>query len=477
MTSAVRRVTLPLCALVAGYGLAVLFPGGPRDAHATPVAPQLPSDDASAPPPAKAKTNIVRQGFPAANSNAEDLTKNETAWEVEWELTHPENRPFYPPGSILRIKSAKFMWKDRAGKPHWVMVARMVEPAEIYVPYDNGHTAFLDIHDMSFHTTLARREYLGPSCVGPGEILDSPNPHWANTVHKELHDDGIRWLNAEAGWGGSRAGDRARRGEKMTLWATYYGANYRYLIEFSFGDDGMLTCRIGPTGRNLMNRQEDQGDVHLHIGCWRFEPDMGDPTAKEGGPTDTEVLLARRILDEKTERFSQVVKPFAKNAQGESCEGSARWVPEEFTTLRMQSKSRKNAHGYPLSYDLIPLRFGAMRQQQPEGGSYAANMDFINYDFWVTHTEPGNTAYVDVPQYASKKRPLSGHPTTVWTCTPAIHVPRTEDFGPNDGKMSYTGVAITTWTGFMLKPRDLFDGTPLYQGPPPPTPRRFFLGQ
>jgi Cu2+-containing amine oxidase len=118
-----------------------------------------------------------------------------------------------------------------------------------------------------------------------------------------------------------------------------------------------------------------------------------------------------------------------------------------------------------------------MRQLQPEGGSYAANMDFINYDFWVTHTEPGNTAYVDVPQYASKRRPLAGHPTTVWTCTPAIHVPRTEDFGPNDGKMSYTGVAITTWTGFMLKPRDLFDGTPLYQGPPPPTPRRFIGSQ
>src|SRR4051794_8102615 len=119
----VRRVTLPLCALVVGYGLAQLFPGGSRDAHATPLAPQ-PAGDEPAPPPAAArKTNVVRQGFPAANSNADDLTKSETAWEVEWELTHPENRPFYPPGSILRIKSAKFMWKDRAGKPHWVMVA------------------------------------------------------------------------------------------------------------------------------------------------------------------------------------------------------------------------------------------------------------------------------------------------------------------------------------------------------------------
>src|SRR5205807_9884686 len=125
--------------------------------------------------------------------------------------------------------------------------------------------------------TPARKEYLGPSCVLPGEILDSANKFWANTVHKEVHDDGIRWMSAETG-GRNEIGDRARRGEKMILWATYYGANYRYLMEYTFGDDGMLTCRLGPTGRNIFNRQDDQGDTHLHIGCWRFEPDLGDPT-------------------------------------------------------------------------------------------------------------------------------------------------------------------------------------------------------
>ena len=103
-----------------------------------------------------------------------------------------------------------------------------------------------------------------------------------------------------------------------------------------------------------------------------------------------------------------------------------------------------------------------------------ANMDWINYDFWVTRTEPGFTSYIDVPQYASQHRSLAGHPTTIWTCTPAIHVPRTEDFGTADGTTSYMGVAITTWTGFTLKPRDLFDGTPLYTPPPSFGRRRFF---
>lgn len=413
--------------------------------------------------------NVVRQGFPAATADPSDLTKSETAWEIEWELTHPQNRPMYPPGSVLRIKSAKFMWKDKAGKPQWITVARMLELAEIYVPYDDGSTAFLDVHDMPFHINPARKEYLGPACVAPGEILKSSNPYWTNTVHKEVHDDGIRWMSAETS-GRNEIADRARRGEKMILWATYYGANYRYLIEYGFGDDGMITCRIGPTGRNIFNRRDDQKDTHLHIGCWRMEFDLGDPTTGVGGPKDNDVLLARRVYDDTTERFSQVARPFGRNPQGQAAEGSARWNPEEFTTLRVQSNARKNAHGRPLAFDLIPQRFGALRQLQQEGGTYATDMDFINYDFWVTRTESGNITYVDVPQYAKQKRTLAGYPTTVWHCTPAIHVPRGEDFGSEDGKNSYAGLAITTWAGFNVKPRDLFDSTPLYQ---PPSMRRF----
>jgi hypothetical protein len=479
MTSSPRRVTagsararLLGCLALIAFLVLMTSEVGERPIHAEQRA--RPADESAtsvavAPAPT---ANIVRQGFPAGKADPNDLTKSETAWEIEWDLTHPTNRPFTPPGSTFRIRSAKFMWKDRAGKPQWVTVVRMLELAEIYVPYDNGWTAFLDIHDMPFHTTPARKEYLGPGCVLPGAILKSSNPAWSDHVHKEVHDDGIRWMSAEVSWGNELA-DRARRGEKMLLWSTYYGANYRYLIEYGFGDDGMLSCRIGPTARNIFNRQPDQGDVHLHIGCWRFEPDLGDPIAGVGGPKDNEVVLVRRVLDEATEKFSQLAKPFNKNFQGQACEGSARWVPEEFTTLRVQSNVRKNAHGRPIAYDMIPHRFGALRQLQHEGGTYATDMDFINNDFWVTRTESNHTDYIDVPQYASQKRPLTGFPTTIWHCTPALHVPRSEDFSSVDGKDSYGGVALTFWTGFWLKPRDLFDSTPLYQPSARPTRFRF----
>jgi primary-amine oxidase len=453
------RRAVPVFVLVGLAGLAVLAASGrpPAAAQPQPIDVAPPAD---APP----GPNVVRQGFPAAAADPDDLTRSETAWEIEWELTHPLNKPYTPPGCTLRIKSARFLWHDRSGQPQWITVVRMLELAEIYVPYDDGTTAFLDVHDMSFYVTPARREFLGPPCVAPGEVLPSPaNPAWANTVHKEVHDDGVRWMSAETN-DRNQIADRVRRGEKLVLWATYYGANYRYMMEYGFGDDGTITCRIGPTGRNIFNRRPDLRDTHLHVGCWRFEPDLG-------GPKDNDILHVRRVFDDATERFGQVARPFAKNALGEASEGSARWVAEEFTTVRMQSKVRKSAHGRAVGYDLIPHRFGALRQLQNEGGASDADMEFINNDFWVTRTEPGNTSYVDVPRYARQRRPLAGHPTTVWHCAPALHVARGEDFGPDGGGNSYTGVAIASWTGFYLKPRDLFDGTPLYRASPPRAPR------
>lgn len=456
-----RTASRAVCLVAVAAGLLAITSAAER----SPAAPQfqIPPRPKAGPAPVF-PANVVKQGFPAAGFDPNQPEKSDTAWEIEWELTHPENKTWFPPGSVLRIKSAKFMWKDRTGTPKWINVVRMMEISEIYVPYDNGNTAFLDVHDMPFNMTPARREFLGPPCVAPGAVLQSSNPAWSNTVHKEVHDDGVRWMSAETS-GRNQIADRVRRGEKLLLWGTYYGANYRYMIEYGFTDDGMITCRIGPTARNIFGRAKDGSDTHLHIGCWRFEMDMGDPVSKQGGPKDNDVSIVRRVFDEEKEKFTQVAKPFNKNGTGQACEGSAKWVADEFTTLRVSSKSRKNAHGYPISYDVLSTRHGSIRQLQREGGTYDSDMDFINQDFWVTRTESGFTDYLDVPRYAKERRPLTGQASTIWLCTPALHVARSEDFDPRNGTSPYGGVAITTWAGFAIKPRDLFDGTPLYTAP------------
>ena len=98
---------------------------------------------------------------------------------------------------------------------------------------------------------------------------------------------------------------------------------------------------------------------------------------------------------------------------------------------------------------MISQRFGSVRQMQPEGGSYDADMDFINHDFWVTRTESGFTDYINVPRYAKGRRSLTGQPTTIWLAAPAIHLARTEDFGTENGTNSYGGVAITSLGGVL----------------------------
>src|SRR5262245_5426393 len=78
----------------------------------------------------KDKPNVVRQGFPARKADPNDLTQSETAWEIEWSITSPNNghgKADTKPSSVLAIRSAKFMFKDSAGKVRWFNVLKNLE--------------------------------------------------------------------------------------------------------------------------------------------------------------------------------------------------------------------------------------------------------------------------------------------------------------------------------------------------------------
>src|SRR5262249_25862116 len=82
------------------------------------------------------------------------------------------------------------------------------------------------------------------------------------------------------------------------------------------------------------------------------------------------------------------------------------------------------------------------------------------HDFWVSRNRPKEIVYTSVPQYVSKGEPIMNTDVVIWHSTPAHHEPRLED-----GKMGGGGIQGVThvmWTGFMLRPRNLFDQTPLY---------------
>ncbi len=453
-----RTAAVSFLAVLAGaaaFGFWCLRPPRVEAVHAEARQPE-------AEPPAPG--NVVRQGFPARAADPADLTKSDTAWEIEWDITNPGNGPprFSPtPSSVLAIRSAKFMYKDKTGRPRWITPVRNLEIGEVFVPYDPGFPRFRDVSQMYFWIVRADPKNLGPNCVAPGEVLRSSDPYKTEKVYKEVHDDGPRWFSDE----GFLGEDRCRRGEKMLVWSVFFGANYRYIFEYGFADDGTITCRLGATARNLMPRQESQRDVHLHVGCWRFEPDLGDPTAPAtGGPDKNAVQLVRRLPqtpDVAEGKYYLDVKPFGAGRDGVAREGFALWRPEEFTTLRIESTVRKNGNPTPrpTAYDLIPVRTGAVR-------NLPAEYDFVNKDFWVTLVDPAHTTLADVAEYASGRQPVDGKPVTVWHNSPVLHAIRAEDFG-EDGVSNSTGLALTSWSGFSLRPRNLFDSTPLYT----PVPR------
>src|SRR5947209_895167 len=102
MRPTVVRVAMPaapvrvlILLIVVGLALATVGDTGESAIRAEPPE-AVPIPTLVVPGQPAAATNLVRQGFPAAKADVLDLTKSDTAWEVEWELTHPNNKPRYP---------------------------------------------------------------------------------------------------------------------------------------------------------------------------------------------------------------------------------------------------------------------------------------------------------------------------------------------------------------------------------------------
>jgi hypothetical protein len=401
---------------------------------------------------------VVRQGFPANQADDKNLAKSDTAWEIEWDLAPVPGKRV----KLFRIVSAKYMWKDAKGQPRWLTVARNLQLAEAFAQYDNKTTCFLDIAKVGVTRNIdASDDFLGPFCVGGSEVLKSNKPDLNRKIHKEVHYDGMRWMSVY-GNGRKDTQIRGRKGEKLVLWSAIQAGNYIYLVEYDFTDDGRIISRLGFTAHNFFQRQPNQNDVHPHIGCWRFDFDLSDPTVEgRGGPAQNDLALVRRVWDAKQSRFRIHSSPFPGDDQApDAREGKAKWVAREFTTLRATSRTVKNSHGTAASYDVVSSRTGTAEDLQPVGDTRGMNMDFINYDFWVTRTPTAYKHYHELPTFAATQ-PLKGERATVWHSVPGLHVPRDEDFGPG-GTDNARGVALTGWVEFTLRPRNLFDSTPLY---------------
>jgi hypothetical protein len=361
-----------------------------------------------APRPAAALTNNeVIQEFPVGGPV-------QTAWKVRYVAGTP--------GPGFGISAA---WFKTSPEARWMKVLDSVRLSEIFVPYNNG-TRIYDIGAQGNYKPLTHT----PADAGPmGRLLSG------GLVVQELRDAGILWKYYK----------QVRRAQDLVLWSTLGAGNYNYMMEYSFRGDGSITARLGSTGKNFGNH-ETTG--HMHHGCWRIDVDLDEPDHNS-------VFVVKRrepVVYQGKATAEDVIEPF-----NGGIEGGVAWNAEEFTRLRVECRA-KNGQGKTVCYELLPLRPGTARH-------WGKGEEFTHKDFWVTPHRWNEQYYRNLPKIVSQRRLIRDTNVVLWYLSPAYHLPRDEDgvfVNPETGRAQVRGVAMTTWCGFELRPRNLFEKSPLY---------------
>lgn len=366
------------------------------------VAPVTPAAVAAATSP-----NEVIQEFPTYETP-------KTAWKIRWATEK---------GYGLIIKEAWF--RKAVGEP-FIQILGDVRLGEMFVPYHSGSPRFWDV-SYNFSLIPVGRDEAGPF----GKVLGSPP-----NVVMELRDRGVMWMDVPRG---------TRRGQSLILWGCLDAANYRYLIEYGFQDDGVVTCRVGSTGRNYASR-EFEG--HMHLGLWRVDVNLDGPKANS-----VFVMEHFEPDGDRRDRARTDSRPFNQGR-----EGFEDFRAENFTMLSVLNNNRKNLRGKPISYDVAVPRMGVARHFGPD------DEKCTQHDFWVTKNRPKENMYKQVPKYIEKGESILNTDVVLWVATTCHHEPRSED-GQMRGN-SLSGATPVAWSGFELRPRNFFDGTPHYNYSP-----------
>lgn len=366
------------------------------------------------------------QWFPAHKPESE----RQTAWKVRWDYTHAVD-PQTPWSNILTIKEALF---QRAPNEDFIRIVSDLRVAELFTAYNDG-TRLYDVTSLGSYDLLPATERdFRPGGVVPAKLLDA-------YLVREVVSDDIRWKR--------RGG--IHHGQTLKLWAGLDAANYCFILEYGFRDDGAIVCRVGAGGHNLSVISVGR-EPHLHIPCWRIEPDLGAASANS-------VKVVRLV--QSVAKGSARVDMVDFNA---GREGGVVVDSRDFVSLRIENNQTFNRHqpdAKNVAYDLMSLA--------PLGGkTNGPGEEFTHADFWVTRADPETPGrnlpelrYNEVPRYAAHAEMLAGHPVVVWHHLPICHIPRDEDFGAFGDNVN-NGVAMTTWVGFELRPRNLFAMTPHY---------------
>jgi primary-amine oxidase len=367
--------------------------------------------------------------FLVSESGGQDPRKG-TAWKVHF--ARGLHKGLYITGA----------WFKRDLSEDWIKIISDARIAELFVPYHKvGFPRFYDLTGFSFPLAEVRAEDAGPF----GTLMPPFQGDPFATVVKEIRDRGPAWKDYAHG---------VRRGRELVIWAGLEAGNYMYLMSYGFHDDGTISFRLGATGQNLPGRRQE---AHTHSAHWRIDIDLVDGAKNSA-------MLMRHVEDPAAQHAEDLKQPF-----NGGLEGGVDWDPKEFTMIRVESE-KTNARGERIGYDLMPLRSGTPRHHE----------EFTRHDLWVSRSHPERPMefiFANLPNIVSDEEVIEQTDIVLWCNSAAHHEPRHEDGKPGSaprlwyGDDAWEGSAIVMWSGFDLRPRNLFDRTPFYPyTPEPPRP-------
>jgi hypothetical protein len=304
---------------------------------------------------------------------------------------------------------------------------------EIFVPYHSGGPRYGDISGtggasgMYDPMPLTRAQFPPPRQILPG-----------GKICKEKREY-LAWMNSIPTFLDPAKPPVVRYGQEVVYFSVLMAANYAYIMEWTFRDDGTILVRAGSTGPKASGFPKEG---HMHDFTWRLDIDLN-------GVENSAYL---------TKHVENLTPPTGTGSTGRdnmyliSVEGSRFWKPQNFNSLQIFAKTLVNGSTPPrkTSYELVPMRSGTARHSEP----------FTKKDFWVSRYNPAQSFLAaNLPDYVRDGQSTVNQDLVIWYTGSEHH--------ETDSRDEDKDTVPILWTGFELIPNNLFDGTPFY---PTPTP-------
>jgi Copper amine oxidase, enzyme domain len=363
-----------------------------------------------------------------------------TAWRICFDILADNPFPIGEQEGLV-IRSAHF--RTAPEKP-WVKVIHDMRVSEILVPYHGNEHRFFDLSGLFFTWAMLNlTEADCPAAVGGSRPLPQ--------VCREVRDRGLIWRNSSNPLGAPFR-NQTQRGREVVYWGAMAAANYRYVMEYAFRDDGVIIGRVGATGQNYPGSETV---AHAHTPVWRIDIDLGAATPNAVQRWRHYELVSCEGAAQPATHACDVPTPI-------NTATPLTWSASLHDILEVTNPDVKNARGHPIGYRLMPLLSAAGMVRHDEA--------FTRQEYWVTlYQRVGIVAWNAefLPAYVAGAPSVQGQDVVLWVKGSAHHHPRDEDGVFNQAGF-WVGTTHLMWAGFMLHPHNLFDCSPFYGACPPP---------